>query len=145
MVYGCAFRTVLWGCNFLKERLQRRCFLVNIAKMLRKTFFIGHLLWLSSLLSLLSFTYIFTLLIPKHPGYGTNVHKTFRRRGRKYVLHLLSLLSSKKKLNVKLSLPASWTQDVNWKYIRRSINVLSPGGGLRKRTWWWWWWWWWWW
>ena len=31
---------------FIKIRLQHRCFLVNIAKFLRKIFFIEHLWWL---------------------------------------------------------------------------------------------------
>ena len=34
------------ACNFIKKRLQHRCFPVNIAKLLGKTFFIEQLLWL---------------------------------------------------------------------------------------------------
>ena len=34
------------GCNFLKKRLQHRCFPVNIAKYLRTPFFTEHLRWL---------------------------------------------------------------------------------------------------
>ena len=33
----------LEACNFIKKRLQRRCFLMNIAKFLRTAFFIEHL------------------------------------------------------------------------------------------------------
>ena len=33
----------LKACNFLKTRLQHRCFLVNIAKLLRAEFFIERL------------------------------------------------------------------------------------------------------
>ena len=36
----------LKACNFIKERLHHRCFPVNIAKLLRKVFFIEHLRWL---------------------------------------------------------------------------------------------------
>ena len=32
-------------CNFIKKRLQHRCFPVNIAKFLRITFFIEHVCW----------------------------------------------------------------------------------------------------
>ena len=34
------------ACNFIKKRLQHRCFTVNIAKFLRISFFIEHLWWL---------------------------------------------------------------------------------------------------
>ena len=34
------------GCSFIKQRLQQRCFHVNIAKFLRTAFFIKHLRWL---------------------------------------------------------------------------------------------------
>ena len=33
-------------CNFIKKRLQLRCFLVNIPKYLRIAFFIKHLRWM---------------------------------------------------------------------------------------------------
>ena len=36
----------LQSCDFIKRRLQHRCFPVNIAKFLRTTFFIEHLWWL---------------------------------------------------------------------------------------------------
>ena len=36
----------LQSCNFIKRRLQHRCFPVNIAKILRTAFFIEHLWWL---------------------------------------------------------------------------------------------------
>ena len=36
--------TDVW-CNFIKKRLQHRCFPVNIAKLLRTAFFIEHLPW----------------------------------------------------------------------------------------------------
>ena len=34
------------GCNFVRKRLQKRCFRVIIAKFLRTAFFIEHLQWL---------------------------------------------------------------------------------------------------
>ena len=34
------------ACNFIKKRLEHRCFLVNIAKILKTAFFIEHLQWL---------------------------------------------------------------------------------------------------
>ena len=34
------------GCNFIKKRLQHRCFPLNIAKFLRTAFFIEDLWWL---------------------------------------------------------------------------------------------------
>ena len=40
------FFGVFNSCNFIKKRLQRRFFLVNIAKFFRTPFFIGHLSWL---------------------------------------------------------------------------------------------------
>ena len=36
----------LLACNFIKKRLQYRCFPVNIVKFLRTTYFIEHLQWL---------------------------------------------------------------------------------------------------
>ena len=36
----------LKACNFIKKRLQHKCFPENIAKFLRTTFFIEHLWWL---------------------------------------------------------------------------------------------------
>ena len=36
----------LKACNFVKKKLEHRCFLVNIAKFLRTPFFIEHLWWL---------------------------------------------------------------------------------------------------
>ena len=33
----------LRGCNFIKKRLQHKCFLVNVAKFLRAAFFVEHL------------------------------------------------------------------------------------------------------
>ena len=36
----------LKACDFIKTRLQHRCFPVNIAKLLRAPFFTGHLRWL---------------------------------------------------------------------------------------------------
>ena len=36
----------LQACNFLKKRLQHRCFPVNIAKIFKNSFFIEHLRWL---------------------------------------------------------------------------------------------------
>ena len=36
----------LKACDFIKKRLQHRCFPVNIAKFLRTAFFIEHLWWL---------------------------------------------------------------------------------------------------
>ena len=33
-------------CNFIKKRLQHRCFPVNMEKFLRPAFFIKHLRWL---------------------------------------------------------------------------------------------------
>ena len=38
--------TGLQVCNFIKKRLQHRCFSVNIAKCLRTDFFIEHFWWL---------------------------------------------------------------------------------------------------
>ena len=38
-------------CNFIKMRLQHRCFPVNIAKFLRTTFFIKHVKWLQLIFS----------------------------------------------------------------------------------------------
>ena len=36
----------LKACNFIKKRLQHRCFPLNIAKFLKTAFFIEHLYWL---------------------------------------------------------------------------------------------------
>ena len=36
----------LQSCDFIKRRLQHRCFLVNIPKFLRTSFFTEHLWWL---------------------------------------------------------------------------------------------------
>ena len=36
----------LKSCNFVKKRLQHRCFSVKIAKLSRTAFFIEHLRWL---------------------------------------------------------------------------------------------------
>ena len=36
----------LQACNFIKKRLKRRCFPVNIAEFLRTAFFIEHHRWL---------------------------------------------------------------------------------------------------
>ena len=38
--------TALKARNFIKKKLQHRCFPVNIAKFLRTTFFTEHLKWL---------------------------------------------------------------------------------------------------
>ena len=38
-------------CNFIKMRLQHRCFPVNIAKFLRTTFFTKHVKWLQLIFS----------------------------------------------------------------------------------------------
>ena len=35
-----------WACNFIKKRLQHRCFPVNIAEFLRIAIFIEHIWWL---------------------------------------------------------------------------------------------------
>ena len=42
------FNKVTWlkGCNFIKKRLQHRCFLVNITKFLRTQFLTEHIQWL---------------------------------------------------------------------------------------------------
>ena len=40
------WKTALKAYNFIKKRLQQRCFPVNIAKFLWTAFFIEHLLWL---------------------------------------------------------------------------------------------------
>ena len=40
------FLMKLQACNFIKKRLQQRCFLVNITKFLRTHFFTEHLQWL---------------------------------------------------------------------------------------------------
>ena len=37
---------VLQACKFIKKKLQQRCFPVNIAKFLRRAFFIEHFWWL---------------------------------------------------------------------------------------------------
>ena len=37
---------VLKACNFIRQRLQQRCFPVNIAKFLRTAFSTEHLWWL---------------------------------------------------------------------------------------------------
>ena len=37
---------MLQACNFIKNKLQQRCFPVNIAKSLRAVFFIKHFRWL---------------------------------------------------------------------------------------------------
>ena len=44
----CLFNRVtdLKVCSFIKQRLQHRCFHVNIAKFFRTAFFIRHLRWL---------------------------------------------------------------------------------------------------
>ena len=47
--------------NFIKKKLQQRCFPVNIAKFWRKAFFIEHLWWL-----LLSFKTLPTKGLPEH-------------------------------------------------------------------------------
>ena len=39
------------ACNFTKKRLQHRCFPVNIAKFLRRIFFIEHFQWLLFLMN----------------------------------------------------------------------------------------------
>ena len=36
----------LKDCNFIKKRLKRRCFLVNILKNFKNSIFIEHLWWL---------------------------------------------------------------------------------------------------
>ena len=36
----------LHACNFVKKRLQHRCFAVNIVKLLRTAFFMEHRRWL---------------------------------------------------------------------------------------------------
>ena len=36
----------LKACNFIKKRIQHRCFAVNIAKFIRTVFFTEHLWWL---------------------------------------------------------------------------------------------------
>ena len=38
--------TELKACSFIKQRLQHKCFHVNIAKFLRTSLFIKHLWWL---------------------------------------------------------------------------------------------------
>ena len=40
------FAIFLNACNFIKKRLQHRCFALNIAKFLRTAFFIEHIQWL---------------------------------------------------------------------------------------------------
>ena len=55
----------LTDCNFIKKRLQHKCFPANIAKFPRKTFFTEHLRWL--------------LLYFRH--YSTRRH---RRNGKKH-------------------------------------------------------------
>ena len=71
---------VLQTCNFIKKRLQQRCFPVNTAKFLRTVFFIEHLWW-----PLLPFTSTFQnfkwehLLVIcftlTHPNKGLNTFK----------------------------------------------------------------------
>ena len=34
------------ACNFIKKRIKRRCFSVNLAKFFRAAFFVEHLWWL---------------------------------------------------------------------------------------------------
>ena len=41
----------LKACNFIKNRLRRRCFSVILTKLLRATFFTKHLRWLLLLLT----------------------------------------------------------------------------------------------
>ena len=45
--------------NFIKKRLQHRCFPVNIAKFLRTAFFIEHIQWLPPKLLKFSLKFIF--------------------------------------------------------------------------------------
>ena len=52
------------ACNFIKKSLQHRYFPVNIAKFLRKSFFIEHLWWLL-LTKCLYLQQIFTKPTPK--------------------------------------------------------------------------------
>ena len=74
--------------NFIKKRLQRRCFPVNTAKFLRTAFFIEHLQWL-----LLAFTtnfqnyyweelsvIVFTLTYPSKQPREAAIRRCFSRK-----------------------------------------------------------------
>ena len=37
---------IFWACNFIKKRLQHRCFPMKFAKFFRAPFFTEHLQWL---------------------------------------------------------------------------------------------------
>ena len=64
------------SCNFLKKRLQRRCFLVNLANFLRTPFLVEHLWWL---LLNVSYSTLPTHWVTHDPVLSLNATKYFHK------------------------------------------------------------------
>ena len=98
----------LFLLNFIKKRLQHRCFHENIAKFLRKAFFIEHYRWLlvayhylSKLILRRTFSYFLYFNLSQHATqrrsrsqmfFKIGVFKIFCKFGRKYLCWNLYLI-----------------------------------------------------
>ena len=66
----------LQACNFIKKRLQHRCFLVNIANFLRTVFFVENLRWLLLVLCIFNL-HVFLNPLSANPTKWANTLKQF--------------------------------------------------------------------
>ena len=66
----------LQACNFIKKRLQHRCFLVNIANFLRTVFFVENLRWLLLVLCIFNLR-VFLNPLSANPTKWANTLKQF--------------------------------------------------------------------
>ena len=96
------------ACNFIKKKLQLRCFLVNIAQFLRTAFFIEHLRWL-----LLPFTTTF-----RNYYWKDRLVILFTLTHPSDLMHVLKLILEKvdiKACEIRLKLTIKTSEKKSWK------------------------------